>query len=105
MCGRNYALISLPIKVYSTLLFNNSMACHLKHIAKPSTWATQVELQAAGNFYGTDLYVLTEKPSKTDYHGICYAASTNLSFKEKNFTHTVCNWHIIAIALLFILMS
>ena len=90
--------------VYSTFLFNNSMARHLKHMAKPGTWATQVELQAATDFYGTDLYVLTEKPSKTDYHWICYTASTNPSFKEnysENFL-LICNW---IIALLFILTS
>jgi len=53
-----------------------------ENMVKSSTWTTQVELQAAANFYGTDLYVLTEKPSKTNYHWICYAASTNPRFKE-----------------------
>jgi len=51
----------------------------------------EVELQAAANFYGTDLYVLMEKPNKTDYHWICYAASSNPSSKENSckntFTH------------------
>jgi len=37
--------------VYSTLLFNNSISRHLKQMAKCGTWATQVELQAADNFY------------------------------------------------------
>ena len=78
-------------EMYTSLLFYNSMTHHLKQMVKPCTWATQVELQAAANFYGTDLYVLTGKPNKTDYHWICYATSTNPSFKEnlcKNtFTH------------------
>ena len=34
---------------YSSLLFNNSIAHHLKQMAKPGTWATQVELQAAAD--------------------------------------------------------
>ena len=38
--------------------------------------------QAAANFYRTELYVLTEKPSKTEYYWICYTASANPSFKE-----------------------
>ena len=42
-------------------------------MAKPGTWATQVELQAAAaDYYCTDLYVLTEKPKKTECHWICF---------------------------------
>lgn len=67
---------------YRSLLFHNSMTSHLKQMAKPCTWATQVELQAAANFYGTDLYVLTENPSKSGYHWICYTACRNAKFKE-----------------------
>ena len=61
-------------------------------MAKPGTWATQVELQAAANYYCTDLYVLTEKPNKTEYHWIRYKASTTNpndkeNYCERTFTH------------------
>ena len=75
-------------EMYTSLLFHNFMTHHLKQMVKPCMWATQVELQAAANFYGTDLYVLMEKPNKTDYHWICYAASTNPSFKENSCKNT-----------------
>ena len=39
-------------------------------MAKPGIWATEVELQAAADYYCTDLYVLTEKPKKTECHWI-----------------------------------
>ena len=90
--------------VRKALCFHNSMTHHLKQMVKPCTRETQVELQAAANFYGTNLYVLTEKPNKTDYNWICYAASTNPSNKENlcKILLLICNWHI---ALLSILMS
>ena len=55
---------------YSSLLFHNSIASHLKQITEPGTWATQVELKAAANYYCTDLYVLTEKCNKIEYPGL-----------------------------------
>ena len=70
---------------YSSLLFHNSIASHLKQMAKPGTWATQVELQAAANYYCTDLYVLTEKPNKTEYHWIHYKASTTSPNDKENY--------------------
>ena len=75
---------------YSSLLFHNKIASHLKQMTKPGTWATQVELQAAADYYCTDLYVLTEKPNKTGYHWIRYKPSTtNPNDKEycRTFTH------------------
>ena len=77
---------------YSSLLFHNNIASHLKQMAKPGTWETQVELQAAADYYCTDLYVLTEKPNKTGYHWICYKASTTNpndkeNYYDRTFTH------------------
>ena len=35
---------------YSSLLLHNDIGSHLKKMAKPGTWATQVELQAAADY-------------------------------------------------------
>ena len=91
---------------YSSLLFHNNIASHLKQMTKPGTWATQVEVQAAADYYCTDLYVLTEKPNKTGYHWIyCYKPSiTNPIMTRKSIMikHLpMYNWHT---APLFILM-
>ena len=54
---------------YSSLLFHNNIASHLKQMVKPGKWATQVELQAAADYYCIDLYVLTERPTKQNITG------------------------------------
>ena len=81
---------------YSSLLFKDFIAHHLKQMAKPGTWGTQVELQAATDYYCTNLYVLTEKPTKTDYHWIHYKARLRAHNTKRIIVREVLlihNWH------------
>ena len=59
---------------YSRLVFHGSIDEHVIHMAKPCTWATQVELQATADCYNRDIYIytLTETPGRTGYHWILY---------------------------------
>ena len=73
-------------------------------MAKPGTWAIQVELQAAADYYYTDLYVLTEKPKKTECHWIRYKASTTNQMTRKTVVTEHLPMYSWRAAPLFILM-
>lgn len=45
-------------------------------MVKPHVWATQVEIQAAADYYNRDIYVLTETSKKDDYHWLLYKSKS-----------------------------
>lgn len=50
---------------------------HIESINKPRVWASQIELQAAAEFYRIPLYLYSPTPDKRGYHWLCYQPRTS----------------------------
>ena len=61
---------------YEPILFSGSIEDHVERMVKSCVWATQVEIQAAADYYNRDIYVLTETPEKDDYHWLLYTSKS-----------------------------
>ena len=46
---------------YKPLLFEGTLTDHLEMMRKPGVWGTQVELQAAADYYKMSIYLLTKR--------------------------------------------
>ena len=53
---------------YKPLLLGRTLSEHLESMKKPFVWGTQVELQAAADYYDMCIYLLTKREQQERYH-------------------------------------
>ena len=66
-----------PTQFAPVLIQKISIDEHLATIRLPGKWATQVEIQAASELYGTPLYLYTLTPSTKHYHWLCFTPKSD----------------------------
>ena len=71
---------------YEPLVFQGTLTDHLKRMRNPSTWGTQVELQAAADYYKTCIYLLTKRGQQDRYGWLVYKPR-NCSMPADGFPH------------------
>ena len=57
---------------YKPLLFEGTLTDHLEMMRKPGAWGTQVELQAAADYYKMSIYLLTKREQQDRYQWYLY---------------------------------
>ena len=62
---------------YKHLLFGRTLSEHLESMKKPFVWGTQLELQAAADYYKMCIYLLTKREQEERYHWHRYTPRTS----------------------------